>query len=36
MLIIGVLFLGTILKVGVQSLIVAPDEINKESKYIKN
>lgn len=36
MFIIGVLFLGTILKVGVQNLIVAPDEINKESKYIKN
>ena len=36
MIIIGVLFLGTILKVGVQNLVVAPDEINKESKYIKN
>lgn len=36
MIIIGVLFLGTVLRVGVQNLIVAPDEINKENKYIKN
>ena len=36
MIIVGVLFLGTVLRVGVQNLIVAPDEINKESKYIKN
>ena len=33
---IGVLVIGTALKLGVQSLIVTPDEINKESKYIKN
>lgn len=31
-----IMLLGGILSVGVQGLIVSPDEINKESKYLKN
>lgn len=34
--IVAVLMLGTVVSIGVQSLIVSPDEINKESKYLEN
>lgn len=33
---VGVFFAGTLIQMGVQSLIVNPDEINKETKYIQN
>ena len=33
---LGVFVLGTALQVGVQKLIVDPDEINKETKYLEN
>ncbi len=33
---VGVFVLGTVLQLGVQNLIVNPDEINKETKYLEN
>lgn len=35
-IIMGILAIGTFVQMGVQSLIVSPDEINKESKYLEN